>query len=331
LAAPVLKAIAAFFRRHPRVLLAVEFAAFAVFLGFAAWAVSGDFGEAADGLEGASVGEFLLGCAFIAAYYLVFVLGWMRILRAWDIRISYRTALGSEMVSMLAKYVPGGVWTPAARVIALRKAGVTDTGLVTAAMFIEAGLSAVAGVLVFVLSLRWVHGVDAPLAPLLFFAGLLVVLLHPRIFHSLASKLVRRFGGSELPPVRWRALLELLVFYCFTWLVGGAGLLFIVRAVGDNPPFSSVAFMGGVSAVGAIVAVLAFFAPSGLGPREATMYGLLLAVTSSGAALAATALNRIAITIVEFLLFLLAGAVPWFSQRLRGPAPQPGRVDSEPL
>ena len=30
-------------------------------------------------------------------------------------------ALRAEMVSMLAKYVPGGVWTPAARVAALAK------------------------------------------------------------------------------------------------------------------------------------------------------------------------------------------------------------------
>src|SRR4029077_1294965 len=105
--------------------------------------------------------------------------------------------------------------------------------------------------------------------------------------------------------------------YSFTWLVGGTGLLFIVRSVGEDPRFSSIVFLGGVSAVGAIVAVLAFFAPSGLGPREATMYGLLLAVTTNGAALAATALNRIAITLVEALLLLLAGIVPPLAQRLR--------------
>jgi len=31
--------------------------------------------------------------------------------------------LQAEMVSMLAKYLPGGVWTPAARAVALRRAG----------------------------------------------------------------------------------------------------------------------------------------------------------------------------------------------------------------
>jgi uncharacterized membrane protein YbhN (UPF0104 family) len=306
-----------FSERHPRLLVAGELAAFAVFLGFAGWAVSGDLGAAVHGLADADVGEFMIGCGFIALYYLVFVVGWVRILWAWGIRITYETALRSEMVSMLAKYVPGGIWTPAARIVAVRRAGVTDSALVAASMFVEAGLSAVAGVLVFVLGLRWVHGVDAPLAPLLVFAGLLVVLLHPRIFHALASRLVRRFGGHELPELPWRTLLELLAFYSFTWLVGGTGLLFILRSVGENPGLSSIPFLGGVSAVGAIVAVLAFFAPSGLGPREATMYGLLLAVSSSAAALAATALNRIAITVVEVFVLLVAGVAPRLIERLQ--------------
>src|SRR5260370_34769470 len=69
----------------------------------------------------------------------------MRILSDWDIHLSYAAALRAEMVSMLAKYVPGGVWTPAARVVAARRAGVTDGALVTASMLLEAGVSGGAG------------------------------------------------------------------------------------------------------------------------------------------------------------------------------------------
>jgi uncharacterized membrane protein YbhN (UPF0104 family) len=307
-----------FASRHRRLIIGGQAVGLLVFLGFAAWAAKGNVGDARDGLAKANVSEFVLGCVFVGAYYLVFVLGWMKILGDWEIRIGYGTALRSEMVSMLAKYVPGGVWTPAARIVALRREGVAvDPPTVGAAMFVEASLSAVSGVLVFVLSLGSEHGADVPLAPLLVFAALLVVLLHPRIFNPVASRLVRRFGGDELPPVRWGSLILLLAFYSFTWVVGGLGLLFIVRAVGDDPHFTSVAFLGGVSAVGAIVGVLAFFVPSGLGFREATMYGLLLGVTTSGAALAATALNRIAITVVEALLFLVAGVAPWLARRAR--------------
>jgi uncharacterized membrane protein YbhN (UPF0104 family) len=231
----------------------------------------------------------------------------MRILDDWDIKLSYPAALRAEMVSTLAKYIPGGVWAPAARVVAAKRAGVNDGALVTASIFIEAGASAVAGVIVFVISLAFVKGVDAPLAPLVAFAIVVAVLLHPRVFQPLASKVLKRFGFHELPPLRGATMLILVVFYSFTWVVGGVGLWFMLRAVGADPGILSIIFLGGVSAVGAIVAVLSFFAPSGLGPREASMYGLLLGIVGPGAALGATVLNRVAITLVELLLLVVGG------------------------
>jgi uncharacterized membrane protein YbhN (UPF0104 family) len=294
---------------HHRALVVAQLGVLAVFFGFVGWAVRGSFHDAANDLRDANPVYFVLACAAVAAYYLLFVLGWMRILSDWGIELSYPAALRAEMVSMLAKYVPGGVWTPAARVVAARRAGVTDGALVTASMLLEAGISAVAGVIVFVVSLAWVRGVDAPLAPLIVFGVVVAVLLHPRVFRPLASKVLRRLGYHELPPLRGSTMGVLLVFYSGTWIVGGAGLWLLLRAVGAHPPVSSIVFLGGVSAVGAIVAVLSVFAPSGLGPREASMYGLMLAIAGQGAALGATVLNRVAITVVEVLLLVVGGVL----------------------
>jgi uncharacterized membrane protein YbhN (UPF0104 family) len=69
---------------------------------------------------------------------------------------------------------------------------------------------------------------------------------------------------------------------------------------------SSIPFLGGASAVGAIVAVLVVFAPSGLGVREGATYALLRIVAGAGPALGAVILNRLVITLVEALLFLIA-------------------------
>jgi uncharacterized membrane protein YbhN (UPF0104 family) len=219
------------------------------------------------------------------------------------------------MVSMLAKYLPGGVWTPAARAVALRRsAGVTDTPTVLASILVEAGLSAISGVIVFVVSLAWVRGVDAPLLPLVLFAVLLASLLHPRIFRPLARKLLRPFGAERIEPLPFPLTVLLLLFYCGTWLVGGIGVYFLLRSLGSDPGVSTIPFLGGVSAVGAIVAVLAVFLPSGLGAREASMYGLLLAVTTSGPALGVTLLNRLAITVVELALFA-TGVASWPGRR----------------
>jgi hypothetical protein len=118
---------------------------------------------------------------------------------------------------------------------------------------------------------------------------------------------------------------SLLVYYSFTWLVGGLALYLLLRSLDADPGIATIPYLGGAAAVGAIVAVLVVFAPSGLGVREASMYGLLEIIVPSGAALAVTVLNRLAITIVEALL-LGAGLL---AARLSGGSPvaADGEVD----
>lgn len=252
---------------------------------------------------------FLLAAlGVLAAYYLLFVIGWQWILAAFGIRVAYRIALQAEMASMLAKYVPGGVWTPLARIVWLRRSGgVKDTSLVLSSILLEAGLSAVAGILVFLASLAFVEAVDAPLWPLIAFGVVTATLLHPRVFTALARALFRRFDAPEPPRLPYRSLVGLLGYYGFTWLVGGTALYLLLRSLDADPGLSAVPYLGGAAAVGAIVAVLAVFAPSGLGVREASMYGLMVVIVPSSAALGATVLNRFAITVVEALL--LGGGV----------------------
>jgi len=303
-----LENVAAFASRHRRLVGVGQLLLLAVFFSVFGWGLRGTFNSAEHDLHHSNLALFGLGCVALAAYYLVFVLGWKWILAEWGVRISYPVALRSEMVSMLAKYIPGGVWTPAARVVAARRAGVTDAWLVTSSMLLEAGLSAVSGVIVFVLSLAFVDNVEAPLAPLGAFGVVLAILVQPRVFRPLAGKVMRRFGYKrELPDMRARTLSALLVFYAGTWVLGGVALWLMLRAVGANPEAASIVFLGGVAAVGAIVAVLVVFAPSGLGVREASMYGLMLAVATPGQALGAVALNRLALTGVELLLLVVGG------------------------
>ena len=293
---------------NKRLVVALELLALAVLIAALCWALKDVWGDAGPRLRHADPVEITLALLALAAYYLVFVIGWIWILAAYGIRLPYRIALQAEMLSMLAKYVPGGVWTPAARVVALRRLGIGETPVILATVLLEAGLSALAGVGVFVVGLAFVNGADAPLLPLVAFGILLCVLLYPPVFRSLASKLLRPFGAENIPALPARTALKLIAFYACTWPIGGVALFFLIRSVGGDPPLSSIAFLGGASAVGAIVAVLVIFAPSGLGVREASVYGLLLAVCAQGVALGAIVLNRLAITAVEAAL-LFVGAL----------------------
>lgn len=301
----------------------LQLLALAVLLVSLGFAVRDVWPDAAPRLRRADPLDLTISLLVLAAYYLVFVLGWVWILRLFSVRLPYRLAVQAEMLSMLAKYVPGGVWTPAARVVAARRFGVTDTPVVLASIALEAGLSALAGVIVLLASLPLVGGVDAPLFLLVVFGAAVAVLVHPRVFRPLATRLLRPFGRVEMPLLRYRAMLGILGFYALTWPLGGVALFFLIRSVGGDPDPAAIPFLGGASAVGAIVAVLVVFAPSGLGVREASVYGLILTVTSEAAALGATILNRLAITLVEAVLLGL-GAIAW-RRRGSGPA-SPTRV-----
>jgi uncharacterized membrane protein YbhN (UPF0104 family) len=305
-------------KRRPRLRRTLEAVAALVVIGLCAYAVKDEWSKAEPQLANARLTDVGLALATVAVYYLVFILGWIRILASWKIKVSYRAALQAEMASMLAKYIPGGVWTPAARVAALeRLTGETATATILASILVEAILSALSGIVVFVISLAWVHNVDAPLLPLVLFTLLCVAILHPRVFRPMTARLLRPFGLAPLEPLPFRTMAALLGFYCCTWVIGGLGLYFLIRSLGTAPNLTTIPFLGGIAAIGAIVAVLAIFAPSGLGVREASMYALLIAVTSDPTALGATILNRLAITVVELGLFLVGIAV-WRLMRTSG-------------
>ena len=90
----------AFFKEHPRAFLATQLVLLAIFFGFAGWAIRGSLQDASDDLRNANPYLFALGCAALAAYYLLFVLGWMRILADWNLHISYPAALRAEIHSL---------------------------------------------------------------------------------------------------------------------------------------------------------------------------------------------------------------------------------------
>jgi uncharacterized membrane protein YbhN (UPF0104 family) len=310
----------AFLRARPRLYKGLQVLLAALALAFCVWAVQSQWSKAGPRLEHANLGYLALAFGIVGVYYLVFILGWIRMLSAWGIHVRYGVALQAEMVSLLAKYIPGGVWTPAARAVALRRAGgVTDTPTVLASILVEALLSAISGVIVFVVSLAWVRGVNAPLPLLIPFGLLCAAVLHPRIFRPLGDRILRPFGAQTVEPLPFGLTIVLLLFYCGTWLIGGLAVYFMMRSLGAHPTVAEIPFLGGVTAVGAIVAVLAVFSPSGLGFREGAMYGLLLAITTVGPALGVTLVNRLAITLVELVLFG-AGVVWWrFTRRRAAP------------
>src|SRR5438552_5723995 len=81
--------VISFVRAHPRAIVVFQLVVLAVFFASVGWAMRGSFEDAGSDLRNADPVLFVLACTVLAAYYLVFVLGWMRILWDWGIHISY--------------------------------------------------------------------------------------------------------------------------------------------------------------------------------------------------------------------------------------------------
>ena len=305
-----LKSVFAALKARPRLLAGLQIAAAVVLLAFLGYEFSDAVRDAWPRLRHADLKLVALALVLLAAYYLLFVLGWQSILRAYGIRLGYRAVLGAEMLSMLAKYIPGGVWTPAARVVAARRAGVDNTSVVLATILLEAGLSAVAGVIVLAASLPFVSGVDAPVWPVVAFAVLATGLLHPRVFAPLATRLCaplrrRRDRAAAVGHGDRRA--ALLLRHLAGGRRGPDGAARRGRRASRHRRDRRTSAAPAPS--GAIVAVVTVIFPSGLGVREGAVGAFMLALAPESAVVGAVVLNRLAITIVEALLLAVAAGL----------------------
>src|SRR5919202_2767111 len=90
------RAAAAWYRAHPKTTKAVQAILVAATVVLCVWAIVDQWHKAGPRLAHANVGYVAAAFVTIAIYYLVFILGWIRMLEAWRIRVPYQAALQAE-------------------------------------------------------------------------------------------------------------------------------------------------------------------------------------------------------------------------------------------
>jgi glycosyltransferase 2 family protein len=130
-------------------------------------------------------------------------------------------------------------------------------------------------------------------------AGL--ALLHPRALGATLAALARRLGRPELA---WRysytSLLLLVGLYTLANLAAGLALAAILRPLAPLGP-GVAAYAVGAWALAWAAGFLSLLTPSGLGVREAVLTALLAQIVPLPAAVAASLLHRLALTLGEAL------------------------------
>lgn len=229
---------------------------------------------------------------------------WSRILRCFgESQPGYRPLLRAWRASTLAKYLPGSIWSAASTVEMAPRIGVSAVALPSSFLLL-ATLN-----LVGALTVASLFGSASASAHLVVPRWLLataiaatLALVHPRVVNSivgagarLACRTAPTWTGS------WLTGATLLVLFVATWTVYGAAFALFLSGLVSTAG-TSWQHLAGMNALAFVAGFLAFFAPGGIGVREAALVGLL-APTVSGSA------TRIALVATSRLWLVLTEAI----------------------
>ena len=212
----------------------------------------------------------LLVHIFLLAQIWRWTLGYLGLRRPW-VETTRIWAL-----SQIARYLPGGVWDIAGRLVMASQAGYPRT-TVSVSILLEMVLQTVSAVIVFLISLLfWPDMTIArsalwavPLIP----AGL--ILLHPRLLNAILARVARLMKAEFRPlPLRYQDVFALLLIHLGARVLIGTGFYLFALAVYpwglEGWPIAV-----GIFAAAWVVGFLVIFVPMGLGVREGVMTFLL--------------------------------------------------------
>ncbi len=265
----------------------------------------------------------LSGIVFLA-FYVMQALAWWLLLRGFRLHSPFPVAMSTWGKSILARYVPGNVFMFVSRAWMSHGQGL-PVDRVSAAMVYEQALG-VCSALVAIAALYpfWQYARGATALGLLA-VPLIIVLLHPRVFGPLATRVLRVLRRPPLEvTLGFGAVLGMLCFYVAAWMVAGLGAWLLARAVTGlrvgELPVVTVAY-----ALSFVIGMAAFIFPSGIGVREAVLTASLRRVLPGGVALAWALLLRLWVTAIELLFVGLAVLAEHLIYRRRDSAMSEGR------
>lgn len=260
--------------------------------------------------------------AVVVATYAFLIQSWRTLIAGEGSSLRFLVAARIWLIANLGRYIPGKVWSIAALNALAAREGVPGTAAAGAAVLgtlinIGAGFGVVAlsgSRLLTELpsSLR----VGSIIGSACFVLGVIAL---PWILPPAAEWAAKRFGKS-VPPVRIPAsnLFVAVTINVLSWFSYGLAFKLFTNAV--MPGVSgSVAQFTGVWTASYTLGYLAFFAPGGIGVREAVMtaamFGLGMASKTDAALIAVT--SRLWLSVVEVLPGLVALALSPSSRSLR--------------
>ncbi|OGT33672.1 MAG: hypothetical protein A2W28_03090 [Gammaproteobacteria bacterium RBG_16_51_14] len=251
-----------------------------------------------------SIPFMLLGIIGITVLFILDAYGWLLILRVLGHHPPVLRAIRIWMISSIARYIPGGIWSYASRAELARRENI---GIATSSLslLLETAMLASSSLVIGLPALLQASGLQFGLwhaLGMFFFLGLC---MHPKMLTMLRfmpGRVGKAFANVALPSLGH--IFTIYCYYVLFWCL--FGLAFVV--------FSNMIFpldyeiwlpVGSSLALGFFAGFIILFVPGGIGVRETTLYFLLVPHMPDAQALLLAITSRLWIMCGELLSLVL--------------------------
>ena len=243
-------------------------------------------------LRSTNLSSLVVSLIIFQGWFLLRYLGWEWISQRYGLSDARASNVRMWTLSELMRYIPGNVWSFAARYKGARQRGTTRGGAVAAlvleALFLTSGAALVA-------ALFW----KANWWLVWFVAAAAAIWLIPWVMKKIA--LWRHWDNVPGPSVSGAMLL--LTIYTTVWLLYGLAQTIMIKSIpGLNLP--SFGLLMGVNVAAWLIGYISIVTPMGLGVREVAFVSLLKSTSSSVASLLAVA-TRVWLIVAEIVFLSL--------------------------
>lgn len=274
-----------------------------IFLGWYFWKNREDFAK----IQSVNIGVFVFSMLFYFVYKFTLASLWHYITKINDCSIRYEKAVTGYLYSILGKYIPGKVFMLAARLTYYKEED-APLSKVTVCFFIENICTLLGAAMLFILSLfffpnellekyKW--------ATLLLIAAFFVF-IHPTIINFALRIIGKLFKKNLEIPMKYPQMLKVVLLFIGNWLIVGVGFFILTKSIYPDIMTSQLLYCAGIWGISAIIGILAIFAPSGIGVREAIIVAGLSLVMPMEYAVLISVVSRLWQTIPELLLVVLS-------------------------
>jgi hypothetical protein len=247
----------------------------------------------------------LLGLSILLSVMIAFSMAgiWGLIVRKYAPSVSWRNYVIIWFQSLLAKYLPGGIWNLVGRVYLCRKANVSGVAPVASITLEMLLFSFSQTITVLTLGSIYIINLVSPqvFGLIVIFSLLIGIVVHPKIFFKILNlHVLSRTNLQEIPYVNSKSFLIWLNLYILVNIVSGIAFYTFVTSI-YSLPLSLMPIIVVIVNLSTLIGFLTPFAPNGLGIREALLALLLSYFMPSSIAVAISIAARIWLTVCEII------------------------------